>query len=60
MKKLKEITNLQKEFNTAIKCKNFHKAREILDRQCELIGANTKMCIENQITLDVEEVMHEV
>ena len=60
MKELKEGHELQAKFNDAIQCKDFDKAREILDRQCELIGANTKMCIENQITLDVEEVMNEV
>ena len=59
MKELKAKHELQAEFNVAIKCKNFHKARKILDWQCKLIGANTKMCIENQITLDIEETMND-
>ncbi len=53
----KRMADLQKEFDSAIDCKDFDKAQKILDCQCELVGYNTKIAIENRITLDVESTM---
>ena len=52
-----EITDLQKEFNSAIDCEDFDKAQEILNHQRQLLGNNANAVIENQITLDVEMEM---
>ena len=51
------IADLQKAFDVAIDRKDFNEASKILDCQCELVGYNTKIAIENRITLDVESTM---